>query len=120
MSHAFYADAPFGRKRETLAARAVKPPFNPRIKDPKKAECFDEEFTEESATITPIDAVFVNQIEQSEVNGFSFVIAQGALAGDGTSCRRVIWPLAISPFVFRPLFYQVSPFIRPVFVRCCC
>jgi hypothetical protein len=82
MSHAFFADAPFGRNWETLAARAVKPPFKPKIKDPKKAECFDEEFTEESATITPIDAAFVNQIEQSEFNGFSFVNAQGALAGD--------------------------------------
>lgn len=53
------------------------PPFKPDIKDPKKAECFDDEFTQEAAELTPADPGVIATIEQSEFNGFSFVNPKG-------------------------------------------
>lgn len=71
--HAFFA----GLDWDKLAKRQLPPPFKPTIKDPKKAECFDDEFTQEDAVLTPIDQRLVVQIEQSEFKGFSFVNPKG-------------------------------------------
>lgn len=61
-----------------MEARQIKPPYKPQIKNPKKAELFDDEFTGEAAVLTPIDQQYVSVIEQSEFNGFSFINKQGA------------------------------------------
>lgn len=74
--HAFFSGMDWGK----MAKRQIPPPFKPDIKNPKKAECFDEEFTDEPSIITPIDKAFVAQIEQAEFDGFSFVNATGLLA----------------------------------------
>jgi serine/threonine protein kinase len=74
--HAFFA----GLDWVKMAARQIPPPFKPAVKNPKQAECFDSEFTDELAVITPLDKNFVAQIEQSEFKGFSFVNKTGALA----------------------------------------
>jgi len=77
--HAFFSGMDWGK----MAKRQIPPPFKPDIKNPKKAECFDEEFTDEPSIITPIDKAFVAQIEQAEFDGFSFVNATGLLAHRG-------------------------------------
>eukprot|EP00038_Savillea_parva_P001279 m.102832 g.102832 ORF g.102832 m.102832 type:complete len:835 (-) comp10450_c0_seq2:456-2960(-) len=58
---------------DALARREVKPPYKPQVKNPKKAECFDDEFTQEAPQLTPIDPGLVGAIEQREFSGFSFV-----------------------------------------------
>lgn len=74
--HAFFA----GLDWTKLAARQIQPPFKPTIKDPRKAECFDDEFTQEVAELTPIDQGLVRQIEQAEFKGFSFVNPKGTFS----------------------------------------
>lgn len=69
MKHPFFAPIDWAK----LARREVTPPYKPDVKNPKKAECFDSEFTDEAAQLTPIDRNLVAAIEQSEFNGFSFV-----------------------------------------------
>lgn len=88
-AHAFFA----GLDWDKMAKRQIPPPFKPTIKDPKKAECFDSEFTDEDAIITPIDRAYTAQIEQSEFKGFSFVNNTGALAhrgGGGAAAAPVV------------------------------
>ena len=77
--HAFFA----GVSWADMAARKIKPPFVPKIKNPKAAECFDSEFTDEDAIITPLDKHYIDAIEQSEFNGFSFVNNNGAFGNGG-------------------------------------
>eukprot|EP00041_Stephanoeca_diplocostata_P023403 m.574780 g.574780 ORF g.574780 m.574780 type:complete len:780 (-) comp22283_c0_seq2:640-2979(-) len=77
--HAFFA----GLNWDKLNKREIKPPFVPDIKNPKKAECFDDEFTNEAAVLTPIDMKMVNALEQTAFGGFSFVNQNGAF-GSGS------------------------------------
>merc|ERR1712146_751165 len=79
--HAFFQSLNWDK----LSRREIKPPFVPNIKNPKKAECFDDEFTSEAAVLTPIDMGRVNAIEQSEFKGFSFVNSKGAFGSSDAS-----------------------------------
>lgn len=74
-SHEFFK----GLNWTDLEACKIKPPYIPKIKDPRKAELFDSEFTNEAAVLTPIDKQYIEVIEQSEFDGFSFVNAKGLL-----------------------------------------
>jgi len=73
MQHPFFKDIDWAK----LEKREVEPPFKPDVKNPKKAECFDDEFTQEAAVLTPADPGLVAQIEQKEFEGFSFVNKKG-------------------------------------------
>jgi len=73
--HAFFS----GMSWKDLEACKIRPPFKPSVKNPKKAENFDDEFTQERAVITPIDPKYVNVIEQKEFYGFSFINSKGVL-----------------------------------------
>jgi len=81
MAHSFFK----GHDWDAMAQRKIKPPFVPKIKNPKAAECFDDEFTSEAAVVTPIDKHYIDAIEQSEFNGFSFVNNQGAFGNGGAA-----------------------------------
>jgi len=70
MSHGFFA----GKNWDDYAARKVPPPFKPNVSGTNN---FDPEFTDQAAEITPIDQGYLDAIEQSEFNGFSFVNATG-------------------------------------------
>ncbi|CAK9808222.1 Protein kinase C [Anthophora plagiata] len=58
---------------DALEARKVKPPIRPKIKSKKDAMNFDTEFTKEDPVLTPEDPDEVNDINQEEFQGFSFV-----------------------------------------------
>merc|ERR1711937_282367 len=68
-----------------MAARKIKPPFVPKIKNPKAAELFDDEFTSEDAIVTPIDKHYIDAIEQNEFSGFTFINNQGAFGNGGAN-----------------------------------
>merc|ERR1719362_226413 len=55
-----------------LEDRKVKPPFAPKMGTKNDAINFDPEFTEEDPVMTPINSELVDNIDQSEFNGFSF------------------------------------------------
>eukprot|EP00037_Helgoeca_nana_P032154 m.412471 g.412471 ORF g.412471 m.412471 type:complete len:770 (-) comp28856_c0_seq1:175-2484(-) len=86
--HPFFASLDWGK----MARKEITPPYKPDVKNPKKAELFDSEFTEEAAQLTPIDPQLVAAIEQSEFNAFSFV-KRGAFGmadgGEAVETREV-------------------------------
>ncbi|KIH69514.1 hypothetical protein ANCDUO_00138 [Ancylostoma duodenale] len=68
-------DHPFFRRIDwfKLAARQVQPPFKPKLKSPDDVSNFDSEFTHEIPRLTPIDRLFLMNLDQTEFNGFSYV-----------------------------------------------
>ena len=82
--HPFFKGMNWG-KMEKLQ---VPPPYVPKIKNPKKAECFDSEFMNEDVIITPLSEMEVFMLEQSEFAGFSFVNPTGQLAGKGGAATK--------------------------------
>nr|CAB3265160.1 protein kinase C alpha type [Phallusia mammillata] len=57
---------------ERLAAREVQPPFKPKVSS-NITENFDKYFTRSKPTLTPIDPVFLKNIDQGEFDGFTYV-----------------------------------------------
>ncbi|KAM7361163.1 protein kinase C isoform 1-T3 [Cochliomyia hominivorax] len=58
---------------DELEKRNIKPPFRPKMKNPRDANNFDTEFTKEEPVLTPIGNDIVRCINQDEFAGFSFV-----------------------------------------------
>ncbi|XP_073841837.1 protein kinase C isoform X1 [Musca autumnalis] len=58
---------------DELEKRNIKPPFRPKMKNPRDANNFDTEFTKEEPVLTPIPNDVVRCINQDEFAGFSFV-----------------------------------------------
>ncbi|XP_058982526.1 protein kinase C isoform X1 [Musca domestica] len=58
---------------EELEKRNIKPPFRPKMKNPRDANNFDTEFTKEEPVLTPIPNDVIRCINQDEFAGFSFV-----------------------------------------------
>ncbi|VDN56240.1 unnamed protein product [Dracunculus medinensis] len=52
--------------------RQVQPPYKPRLKSPSDVSHFDTEFTQEAPHLTPIDRLFLMNLDQNEFEGFSF------------------------------------------------
>lgn len=67
--HPFFKDIDW----TALEQRKVKPPFKPKIRNPKDALNFDTEFTREEPVLTPVNAEVLRSINQEEFAGFSFV-----------------------------------------------
>ncbi|XP_074639760.1 protein kinase C beta type-like [Acropora palmata] len=59
-----------------LMNREVQPPFKPKIKSKRSFDNFDPEFTDEAARLTPCDKSFIENINQNDFHGFSFVNAE--------------------------------------------
>uniref|UniRef100_UPI00358E7214 protein kinase C epsilon type-like isoform X1 n=1 Tax=Myxine glutinosa TaxID=7769 RepID=UPI00358E7214 len=57
---------------ELLQQRKLLPPFKPRIKTKRDVNNFDQDFTREEPTLTPVEQSIVRQINQEEFRGFSF------------------------------------------------
>ncbi|XP_055847286.1 protein kinase C [Episyrphus balteatus] len=66
---------PFFGKLEwnELGNRNIKPPFRPKMKNPRDANNFDTEFTKEDPVLTHVNKDVVRCINQEEFAGFSFV-----------------------------------------------
>jgi len=58
---------------EKIEAREVQPPFKPKIRHRKDVANFDKQFTSEKPNDTPIDKLFMMNLEQNEFAGFSFL-----------------------------------------------
>ncbi|CAK8692530.1 unnamed protein product [Clavelina lepadiformis] len=67
MDHAFFRMLSWDR----LAAREIQPPFKPKISG-NITENFDKYFTKSKPNLTPIDPVFLKNIDQDEFDGFSY------------------------------------------------
>ena len=67
--HAFFA----GKiDWEALERRQVKPPFKPKVVNPRDTSNFDKDFTNMPVAFTPIEAVIVKAINQDEFKEFSY------------------------------------------------
>lgn len=66
---------PFFGKLEwnELGNRNIKPPFRPKMKNPRDANNFDTEFTKEEPVLTHVPKDVIRCINQEEFAGFSFV-----------------------------------------------
>ncbi|CAF1656403.1 unnamed protein product [Adineta ricciae] len=67
--HAFFA----GKiDWEALERRQIKPPFKPKVVNPRDTSNFDKDFTNMPVAFTPIEAVIVKAINQDEFKDFSY------------------------------------------------
>mgnify|MGYP001084913665 FL=1 len=67
--HAFFA----GKiDWEALERRQIKPPFKPKVVNPRDTSNFDKDFTNMPVAFTPIEAVIVKAINQDEFKEFSY------------------------------------------------
>uniref|UniRef100_A0A914C910 Protein kinase C n=1 Tax=Acrobeloides nanus TaxID=290746 RepID=A0A914C910_9BILA len=66
---------PFFRRIDwiKIESRQVQPPFKPRIKAPKDVSNFDCEFTHEPPKLTPVDRLFLMNLDQAEFEGFTYI-----------------------------------------------
>jgi len=67
--HAFFAGK---LDWEALERRQVKPPFKPKVVNPRDTSNFDKDFTNMPVQFTPIEAVIVKAINQDEFKDFSY------------------------------------------------
>ncbi|KAH3685302.1 hypothetical protein WICPIJ_003725, partial [Wickerhamomyces pijperi] len=56
----------------------VTPPYIPEIRDPRKPECFDEEFTSQAAKLTPVNSVLSPSMQEM-FRGFTYVNEENAI-----------------------------------------
>ncbi|VDL70304.1 unnamed protein product [Nippostrongylus brasiliensis] len=66
---------PFFRRIDwyKIETRQVQPPFKPKLKSDSDVSNFDSEFTHEVPKLTPIDRLFLMNLDQNEFEGFSYV-----------------------------------------------
>jgi len=57
---------------EALERRQIKPPFKPKVVNPRDTSNFDKDFTNMPVAFTPIEAVIVKAINQDEFKDFSY------------------------------------------------
>ncbi|KHJ95986.1 protein kinase domain protein [Oesophagostomum dentatum] len=74
-SEAEIKEHPFFRRIDwfKLSTRQIQPPFKPKVKSPNDVSNFDSEFTHEIPKLTPIDRLFLMNLDQTEFDGFSYV-----------------------------------------------
>uniref|UniRef100_A0AAF5DKF9 Protein kinase C n=2 Tax=Strongyloides stercoralis TaxID=6248 RepID=A0AAF5DKF9_STRER len=53
--------------------RQVQPPYKPKLKGPEDVSNFDTEFTHEKPKLTPVDRLFLMNLDQTEFEGFTFI-----------------------------------------------
>ena len=58
---------------ERLEAKQITPPYKPRIEGDHDLEHFDPQFTNEPVQLTPDDTRAIDEIDQSEFEGFEYV-----------------------------------------------
>lgn len=66
-----------------IESRQVQPPFKPKIRSADDTSNFDSEFTGEQPKLTPVDRLFLMNLDQNEFEGFTFVNRDYALQKDG-------------------------------------
>ncbi|ESW99780.1 hypothetical protein KL918_001283 [Ogataea parapolymorpha] len=74
MAHPYFANINFD---DVLNLR-VTPPYIPEIRDPRKPECFDEEFTSQAAKLTPVNSVLSPSMQEM-FRGFTYVNEENAI-----------------------------------------
>ncbi|UJR25776.1 hypothetical protein I4U23_007129 [Adineta vaga] len=57
---------------EALERRQIKPPFKPKVVNPRDTSNFDKDFTNMPVAFTPIEAVIIKAINQDEFKDFSY------------------------------------------------
>lgn len=67
MEHQYFADINF----EDISNGKVQPPYIPVIKDPKDALCFETEFTNQAAKLTPVNSVLASSYQEM-FRGFTY------------------------------------------------
>lgn len=67
--HAFFAGK---LDWDALERRQVKPPFKPKVVNPRDTSNFDKDFTNMSVAFTPIEPAIVKAINQDEFKDFSY------------------------------------------------
>ncbi|XP_075257299.1 calcium-independent protein kinase C-like [Convolutriloba macropyga] len=67
-AHPFFRDINW----EDLLRRAVRPPFKPKLKTKRDVTNFDQDFTREEPTLSPVEHKVVESINQEEFCGFSY------------------------------------------------
>jgi atypical protein kinase C iota type len=68
-SHAFFRPIDW----ERLEAKQITPPYRPHINSDYDLEHFDTQFTSEAVQLTPDDPGAIDEIDQSEFDGFEYV-----------------------------------------------
>jgi len=58
---------------EMLEQKQIIPPYKPHIRSERDLEHFDPAFTNEPVRLTPDDPAAINEIDQSEFDGFEYV-----------------------------------------------
>ena len=56
-----------------MEAKQVIPPYRPKIENDRDLEHFDPSFTNEPVILTPDDPKMIEDIDQSEFDGFEYV-----------------------------------------------
>lgn len=56
-----------------LEAKQVIPPYRPKIENDRDLEHFDPTFTTEPVCLTPDDPRMIEELDQSEFDGFEYV-----------------------------------------------
>ncbi|KAK0393260.1 hypothetical protein QR680_000124 [Steinernema hermaphroditum] len=69
-NHAFFRNS---MNWEMLEARDISPPYNPSVQGDRDLKHFDKEFLKESPTLTFDDPNIIEQIDQSEFEGFEYI-----------------------------------------------
>ena len=67
-AHPFFRDINW----EDLLRRAVRPPFKPKLKTKRDVTNFDQDFTREEPTLSPVEQKVIDSINQDEFLGFSY------------------------------------------------
>lgn len=67
MEHQYFSDINF----DDILNGKVQPPYIPNIKDPKDALCFEAEFTNQAAKLTPVNSVLVSSYQEM-FRGFTY------------------------------------------------
>ncbi|CAL4124996.1 unnamed protein product [Meganyctiphanes norvegica] len=60
-------------KWDDLEMRAIKSPYKPKIKNPRKAENFDSTFTDAKVDFTPVDHSILEQVDTDAFHNFSYI-----------------------------------------------
>lgn len=67
MEHDYFKDINF----DDLLNGKVKPPYVPEIQDPRDAHCFEAEFTNQAAKLTPVNSVLASSYQEM-FRGFTY------------------------------------------------
>ncbi|OUC48485.1 phorbol esters/diacylglycerol binding domain protein [Trichinella nativa] len=74
-----------------IQQRQVVPPFKPTVKSAADVSNFDDDFTSEQSTLTPLDSQLLESIDQEQFMNFTYITSEGnkyKLLHD----QRIFWP----------------------------